>query len=182
MVITQELDLSLTENLVPVVIHVKQFDHLGRKLLCSLYQDSTQITLPDGLMVNVTGTRPDGNVFQYDSDTDPDVVSVSGNTVSILLTEYMTASFGRVPVDVILADSSGVTLGCFSFLLRVEKAALENQVLTKGSYSSVAAAIAGCIVNCYVNDNGYLVIETEDTLMLTLTIDDNGILNMEYGG
>lgn len=38
--IQQAVDLSLTENLVPPVIHVKQYDHGARRIGCSLYQDS----------------------------------------------------------------------------------------------------------------------------------------------
>lgn len=72
--IQQAVDLSLTDNLVPPVIHVKQYDHGARRIGCSLYQDSILFTVPDSVIINVTGTRPDGNVFQYSSETDPETV------------------------------------------------------------------------------------------------------------
>ena len=34
--IYQDIDLSLTEHQVPPVVHVKQFDHRGRKVRCTL--------------------------------------------------------------------------------------------------------------------------------------------------
>ena len=35
--IRQAVDLSLTENLIPAVIHVKQYDHIARRIGCALY-------------------------------------------------------------------------------------------------------------------------------------------------
>ena len=64
----------LTENLIPAVIHVKQYDHIARRIGCALYLDSVLYQIPDGAIVNCTGTRPDGNVFQYSTETDPDVL------------------------------------------------------------------------------------------------------------
>ena len=34
MKIYQEVELSLTENLVPTVVHVKQFDHKAKRTRC----------------------------------------------------------------------------------------------------------------------------------------------------
>ena len=44
--IYQEVELSLTENLVPTVVHVKQFDHLSRKIRCVLYSHSVEYQIP----------------------------------------------------------------------------------------------------------------------------------------
>ena len=43
MKIYQEVELSLTENLVPTVVHVKQFDHKARKIRCRLYSSSVGV-------------------------------------------------------------------------------------------------------------------------------------------
>ena len=37
--IYQDIELSLTEHLVPPVVHVKQFDHMARKVRCALYNN-----------------------------------------------------------------------------------------------------------------------------------------------
>ena len=131
--IQQAVDLSLTDNLVPPVIHVKQYDHGARRIGCSLYQDSILFTVSEGVIINVTGTRPDGNVFQYSSETDPETVYVEDGVVYLTVTDMMTATRGRVPVDVTLLDGKGAVVGSFSFSLRVERAALENQGLTQAS-------------------------------------------------
>ena len=56
MKIYQEVELSLTENLIPTVIHVKQFDHKARKVRCLLYTSSVEYTIPEGAIVSCAGT------------------------------------------------------------------------------------------------------------------------------
>ena len=67
--IYQEVELSLTENLVPTVVHVKQFDHLSRKIRCVLYSHCVEYQIPEGASASCAGTRPDGHLFQYSSET-----------------------------------------------------------------------------------------------------------------
>lgn len=40
--IYQDIELSLTEHLVPPVVHVKQFDHMARKVRCALYNNAVE--------------------------------------------------------------------------------------------------------------------------------------------
>lgn len=40
--IYQEVELSLTENLIPVTVPVKQYDNRARKVRCVLYNNSVQ--------------------------------------------------------------------------------------------------------------------------------------------
>ena len=178
--ITQTADLSLTENLVPAIVHVKQYDNGSRAITCSVYLDSVQFDVPDDAVVNVTGTRPDGNIFQYSSDTDTDVVYAADGVVSIVVTEYMTADAGRVPVDITLLDDSDVSLGPFSFVLQVERAAVENEGLTLASYSKLLSSIAESIIDCYIDDDGNFCIVTDDALGLTFSMDDTGTVSVDY--
>ena len=62
--IFQEIELSFTENLIPVQIPVKQFDNQARKVRCRLYQNSVEYVVQEGTIVSYSGTRPDGAVFQ----------------------------------------------------------------------------------------------------------------------
>ena len=180
--ITQAVDLSLTEDLVPVIIHVKQYENGVRTIAASIYQDAVLFDVPDDAEVNLSGTRPDGGVFQYSSEEDSDVVWVSDGIVYFVITEYMTAAAGKVPVDVTLIDGDGGAIGTFSCILKVARAALENQGLTTGSYFSVTTVIAEGIASCYINEDGYLCIESDDGLTLTFTMDDEGNITVEYGG
>lgn len=178
--ITQAVELSLTENLVPAVIHVKQFDALARQIQCSVYYGSELLTLGSDIIVNVSGTRPDGEYFQYRSDKDTSVVSVSDGKACFWVTAAMTAVSGRLPVDITIVDGDGGALGTFSLVLRVEKASSENAVLTTGSVSSAIEELASAITSVYIDDDGYLWIETDDTLGITMTIDDEGNITINY--
>ena len=58
--IYQEVELSLTENLIPVTVPVKQYDNKARKVRCVLYNNSVQYSVPQDCIVACSGTRPDG--------------------------------------------------------------------------------------------------------------------------
>ena len=178
--ITQTVDLSLTENLIPDIIHAKQYDSLGRKVVCSIYQGSTLVTLDSDTLINVSGTRPDGEIFQYGSSTDSDVVYVEDGKAVVWITDAMTGAAGRTAVDVTIIDGSGSALGSFSFILKVEKASLESEALSTGSYTGLVSLLAANIIDCYIDDNGYLVIVSEDGLGLTFEMDDEGNLTINY--
>ena len=57
--IYQEVELSLTENLIPVTVPVKQYDNRARKVRCVLYNNSVQYSVPQDCIVACSGTRPD---------------------------------------------------------------------------------------------------------------------------
>ena len=69
--IYQEVELSLTENLIPVTVPVKQYDNRARKVRCVLYNNSVQYSVPQDCIVACSGTRPDGTIFHYTSETRP---------------------------------------------------------------------------------------------------------------
>ena len=141
MKIYQDVDLSLTENLIPTVVPVKQFDHMARKVRCVLYKDSVEYTIPEGVIVNCAGTRPDGHLFQYSSEIVPELVSVVDNAVVFTITDFMTEVFGRFPVDVILLESDGSVLGSFCLTLRVERAATGNGKIAVITYAKAVEAV-----------------------------------------
>lgn len=180
--IYQGIELSLTEALVPVMVHVKQYDNGGRKIACSLYQDNVLYEPSVDIIITCTGTRPDGNVFQYSTETDPDIISISGNVIYITVTDYMTANRGKVPVDVRMLDENGAALGAFSFILRVERAALENKGLSAGSYSGILSAVTENLVAVSITDAGYLCIESDDGLGMTYSMDDEGVISIDFDG
>ena len=55
--IYQEVELSLTENLIPVTVPVKQYDNKARKVRCVLYNNSVEYTVPQNCIVACSGTR-----------------------------------------------------------------------------------------------------------------------------
>lgn len=178
--ITQEVDLSLTDNLIPPIVHVKQYDSMARKVLCSIFDGNAFLSLDSESIITVSGTRPDGEIFQYSSETAPDVVSVEDGKAAIWVTDVMTGAAGKTAVDVGITDGMGSLLGVFSFILHAERASLENKALAAGSYSSTLQAVADTLMAVYINDDGYIVIETSDMLGLAYSVDGNGVLSVDY--
>lgn len=122
--ITENVNLSLTERLVPRVIYAKQYDNMTRLIECNIYSGTEQISLDSACTVTVTGTRSDGTNFQYNSDENSDIVYVSDGNVYFWITDTMTATVGRYSIDVTIS-SSGEVIGTFGLVLRVEKAAVQ---------------------------------------------------------
>ena len=112
--IYQEVELSLTENLIPVTVPVKQYDNRARKVRCVLYNNSVQYSVPQDCIVACSGTRPDGTIFHYTSETASDLVFVENGAVVFTITTFMTAQAGRFPLDVVMLSTAGDVLGSFS--------------------------------------------------------------------
>ena len=87
--IYQEVELSLTENLIPVTVPVKQYDNKARKVRCVLYNNSVEYTVPQNCIVACSGTRPDGTIFHYTSETAPDLVFVEKGAVLFTITTFI---------------------------------------------------------------------------------------------
>lgn len=111
--IYQEVELSLTENLIPVTVPVKQYDNRARKVRCVLYNNSVQYSVPQDCIVACSGTRPDGTIFHYTSETASDLVFVENGAVVFTITTFMTAQAGRFPLDVVMLSTAG---GCSWFV------------------------------------------------------------------
>ena len=106
--IYQDIELSLTEHLVPPVVHVKQFDHKSRKVRCTLYVNAVEYTIPQDAILAYSGTRPDGRLFQYSTEAlSNDKVALVNNRLVITITDFMTEVSGRYPVDLVMLDADG---------------------------------------------------------------------------
>lgn len=165
--IYQDIELSLTEHLVPPVVHVKQFDHKSRKVRCTLYANAVEYTIPSNIILAYSGTRPDGRIFQYSTEAlTNDKVDLIDNRLVITITDFMTEVTGRYPVDLVLLDADGDILGSFSFTLYVERAANKNRKILTATYASVAEAVRNGVFECFTTEDGYFGINTDDGLNL----------------
>lgn len=114
--ITQIFDLNLIPNQAPVIIHVDQYDVGTGRLIAHLYKGDTAYTPAAGATAMVQGTKPDGRGFDYWG-------TISGNTVTMDLTEQMSMVAGRVRVQIVITEGNNRT-GTFVFILDVQKSAL----------------------------------------------------------
>ena len=165
--IYQDIELSLTEHLVPPVVHVKQFDHKSRKVRRTLYVNAVEYTIPQDAILAYSGTRPDGRLFQYSTEAlSNDKVALVNNRLVITITDFMTEVSGRYPVDLVMLDADGDILGSFSFTLYVERAAVKNRKILTATYASVAEAVRNGVFECFTTEDGYFGINSDDGLNL----------------
>lgn len=166
--IYQDIELSLTEHMVPPVVHVKQFDHKARKIRCALYANAVEYSIPANIILAYSGTRPGGILFQYSTEAlTNDKVDLIDNRLVITITDFMTEVAGRYPVDLVLLDSDGDVLGSFSFTLYVERAATGNRKILTATYASVAEAVRNGVFECFTTEDGYFGINSDDGLGIT---------------
>lgn len=159
--IYQEIELSLTESLIPIVLHVKQFDHNCRKIRCVIYQDATEYAIPDGVIISCTGTRPDGLLFQYSSESSPDYIFIVDGKIVFTITDFMTEKFGRYPIDLLILSGDGDVIGMFTLTLKVERASVRNRRMAVATYANVADALGDGMENVDIDDKGRIVFTTD---------------------
>lgn len=135
--LTQTYDLNLSPGGVPLHIDVSQYDAASRTLVFNLFSSDGVVSFPSGTAAEIRGTKPDGNGFSYQA-------SISGNTVTVTLTEQMAAVAGKVNCEIVLYKGTPATtetpasqdyqqLATANFILRVERAALDKDTLISGS-------------------------------------------------
>ncbi len=166
LVVYQEVELSLTESLVPTVVHVKQFDHKARKIRCRLYRNNVEYPIPEGVILTCFGTRPDGRMFQYGSDSTPDLIFSDNGNAIVTLTDFMTAVYGRFPVDISLISSDGDVLSSFCLVLRVELSAVKNGKLAVLTFEKCLEMTIANIASCFITEDGYFGVYSDNGLDL----------------
>ena len=120
---TNKIDLIPSGD--PLVVHVSQYDTTARTLAFDLYNGGVAFEMPEGASASINGTKPDGTAFMYEMDTE-------GNTASIQLEQQMALVAGDVICEIQITASGGGKLGTANFILRVERAAIdENTVISE---------------------------------------------------
>lgn len=179
--IEQDVELSLTENLVPVTISVRQFDHNTRRIRCALFKGGTAFSVPADAVISCTGARPDGTIFQYDSGSAPSLVFREDGRVVFTVTSFITAQAGRFPVDVRLLSEKGDVLGTFSLTLKVERSAIQSEKLATLTLALFLAAVAGSILQVFTTDSGHFGLLCEDGVFFEEGSESSMVSTLEEG-
>lgn len=119
--ITQTYQIDLIPHGEPVVVHVSQYDNAGRTLAFELFNGGVAWNIPAGSTAAIMGTKPDGTGFMYG-------MTVSGNTALIDIEQQMALLAGDVPAE-IRVTSNGAVIGSANFIIRVERAALDEDTV-----------------------------------------------------
>lgn len=118
--IQQEINLNLIPSSEPVVVHCNQYDEGKSRIIAHLFNGSNPYTPSANATVKVQGTKPDNHAYQYWCE-------ISGSTVTIDVNQQMTAVAGRVPSQLIVNETTGLT-GSFAFYLDVQESTLPSNI------------------------------------------------------
>lgn len=101
---------------VPTIVHVSQYDAGSRHLTFELYSGGMLWDVPEGATVTIDGTKADHKAFSY-------IASASGSTVTVTVTQQMTAAKGLAECQLTVTKGDYV-LGSANFVLDVESSAI----------------------------------------------------------
>ena len=120
-----EFDLDVTPGSVPVVVPLKQYcDDVT--LIFNIYSRLNEITLSSGTTVAIRGTKPDGNGISIN-------VVLDGNKVTVPVDKQIVAVHGRALYELVFTNTNGVEFITASFVVMVQRAALDNDTLKSDS-------------------------------------------------
>lgn len=122
----QTITVDLIPGGMPPIVRISQYDKVLRAFEIHLTMDGVDYPVPSGYAAMLSGTKPDGKGFLYS-------LNHSDNTVSVSVTEQMSAVAGDVPCEVALYQTDGGRIASGNFLLRVEKAALDAGTVVSDS-------------------------------------------------
>lgn len=121
--ITQTLKLNLIPGQVLPRVNASQYDAGTRTLQMVLYNGDQAFNIADGMSVFVQGTKPDMTGFQYAA-----TATIGSNIVTLVVTQQMTAVWGNVICELVVADGED-RIATVNFVLSVEKAALSDDTV-----------------------------------------------------
>ena len=133
--INQTYILNMIPGGIQPRIHVSQYDAGSRTLVFQLFQgdggNGTEFEIPQGATVTIDGTKKqDKKSFSY-------ICTYTGNSVTVTVSQQMTAACGEVECQ-LTVNKSGAVLGSANFLLVVEHAVLpEDADLSKTEIASL---------------------------------------------
>lgn len=124
-------------------IRVSQYDHESRTYLITLtHNNKNDFTIPEGVTVEVRGTKPSGKSFVYPCE-------FNGNVVTLVIKDQMTAEYGTVKAEIVLVKGT-TRLGAGNFEIIVEKASFTpDNVINSDTFDSL---VEDAVVKC-ANEN-----------------------------
>ena len=136
---TQNINMDLVPGGSSKVIRVSQYDHESRTYKITLtHNNKNDFTIPDGVTVEVRGTKPSGKSFVYPC-------TFEGNVVTLVIKDQMTAEYGTVKAEIVLVKGA-TRLGAGNFDIIVEKASFTpGNVINSDTFDSL---VEDAVVKC----------------------------------
>lgn len=109
---TQVITLNLIPSGIKPVIHVSQYDK-GQTWIFKLLTLQEAFLIPEGSTVELQGTNSDGTIFNK-------TCVYSGNTVTVDVTDEMTACAGKTSAEIRIKKGNDA-IGTQNFSIQIEK-------------------------------------------------------------
>lgn len=161
-----DIILNIEKSGIKPRIKVSQYDKTLPQIRATLYSNNQAFNIPSGSTVYISGTKKDNTGFKYEC-------TYSNNEITADITEQMTAFSGDVEVEFTI-ESSGSRKGTENFILEVEKAALEDDVVIS---ETDIPAIQRLSQPASTTQLGVVKVDGD-----SVTIDADGTLHAQGGG
>ena len=110
---TRTIPIDIVPGGEPPVINVSQYDKDSRTFEFTLFSSDGEFEIPPGATASISGLKPDGNGFDY-------AATLEDNTVTVEITEQMTAVAGRVPCKIEI-EKNNTKILTEKFILKVDR-------------------------------------------------------------
>lgn len=135
--LTKTFVLDVEPGALPPILKVKQYDGDGtRQYIVTFTKNDSPYDIPSEATKFVCqGSKPDGTGFSY-------IATKSGNSVIFNLYRQMTTVFGEIKCDIVFYDSSENQLSSQTFLLLVERAAVQlDQIKSQDEFTTLISYV-----------------------------------------
>lgn len=163
---TYDIILNVEKSGIKPRIKVSQYDKTLPQIRATLYSNNQAFNIPSGSTVYISGTKKDNTGFKYEC-------TYSNNEITADITEQMTAFSGDVEIEFTI-ESSGSRKGTENFILEVEPAALEDDVIISETDIPAIQRLSQPATTTQLG-----VVKVDGT---TTTIDSDGTLHAQGGG
>lgn len=135
--VRQTLNLHLVPDTVKPVIYLEQYDNNLVQLVFNLIGTNNYYTIPSGTIVTLEGKKPDRTAFSY-------ACTWSGHTVTLNVTDQLTAVAGTVQALLRFTNSSGTTiLSSIAMDIVINRSPLDGMTCSKNDFVSVEKTLLG---------------------------------------
>ena len=128
--VTQTFYVHVVPDAICPTIYLEQLDYNLVQLVFNLVETSGYYTIPSGTTATVVGAKPDGKAFSY-------ACTWSGHTVSLTVTDQMTAVPGKVFAQLRLQNSAGTANVSIPLRMIINRSPLDGMLCSKNDFVSV---------------------------------------------
>lgn len=135
--VTQTFNIHLVPDEIRPKVYLSQYDKYLTQLAFNLVNQNDYYQIPSGTYVSLVGKKPDGTAFSY-------ACAWSGHTVTIDVTDQITAVAGKVDAELRFTNGSGTQiLSSVKIEMVIERSPLDGTVCSRNDFVDVDATLLG---------------------------------------